>query len=252
MLWCASRRSNTGWQLDAFNLATQATERWQARRAIIALPIFVAARGAENPPDRLRAAAASTVYAPAGGQPAPQERLARPPRSAAELDNVLYGDAQNAPGLGYVDASHQRLQSVPGATVLTYYRALGDVVAPIGSPPLAPGVAGRRLLLARPCRPGVMPDWPSCRCRTRTLAKVSRIDITRYGHAMAVPVPKNNGQIGLQPLYSKRRQLSKTDQPGSLSERLAVAHSDWAGYSVFEEAFTLGHAAALNMARRGI
>jgi hypothetical protein len=26
-------------------------------------------------------------------------------------------------------------------------------------------------------------------------------------------------------------------------ERLAFAHSDWAGYSVFEEAFTAGHAA---------
>jgi hypothetical protein len=26
-------------------------------------------------------------------------------------------------------------------------------------------------------------------------------------------------------------------------ERLAFAHSDWAGYSVFEEAFCLGHGA---------
>ncbi|MFZ4624855.1 MAG: FAD-dependent oxidoreductase [Rhodoferax sp.] len=243
-----------GVELDAFNLATQATERWQARRAIIALPIFVAARVLENPPDRLRAAAASTVYAPwlvanLHLKSALHDRPGAPP----SWDNVLYGDAQNAPGLGYVDASHQRLQSVPGATVLTYYRALGDVVAPIGSPPLAPGVAGRRLLLARPWS-----AWRDAILAELSLphpdlaAKVSRIDITRYGHAMAVPVPKNNGQIGLQPLYSKRRQLSKTDQPGSLSERLAVAHSDWAGYSVFEEAFTLGHAAALNMARRGI
>jgi len=31
-------------------------------------------------------------------------------------------------------------------------------------------------------------------------------------------------------------------------ERLSFAHSDWAGYSVFEEAFTLGHEAGLSAA----
>jgi hypothetical protein len=31
---------------------------------------------------------------------------------------------------------------------------------------------------------------------------------------------------------------------------LAYAHSDWAGYSVFEEAFALGHAAGQWAARR--
>ena len=75
-------------------------------------------------------------------------------------------------------------------------------------------------------------------------AKTSRIDITRYGHAMAVPVPKDLSQIRLQPSYNLRKQILKTERFQISHERLNFAHSDWAGYSVFEEAFTLGHEAA--------
>jgi hypothetical protein len=114
---------------------------------------------------------------------------------------------------------------VPGATVLTYYRALGDAAG--GMPGGA--VAGRRALLEQPWaqwRDAVLaeltqahPDLPD---------KATRMDITRYGHAMAVPVPSATGQVGHLP------------QP---LQRLQFAHSDWAGYSVFEEAFAQGHAA---------
>jgi hypothetical protein len=31
--------------------------------------------------------------------------------------------------------------------------------------------------------------------------------------------------------------------PPPRTRRLSFAHSDWAGYSIFEEAFTLGHRA---------
>jgi hypothetical protein len=60
--------------------------------------------------------------------------------------------------------------------------------------------------------------------------KAGRIEVTRYGHAMAIPLP------GTLAAWRGRAPLR--------SDRLAFAHSDWAGYSVFEEAFTLGHAAA--------
>ena len=60
-------------------------------------------------------------------------------------------------------------------------------------------------------------------------ARVERIDITRYGHAMAMPTP------GL---------LSRLPGPGPIvAGRLAFAHADWSGYSIFEEAFTRGHLA---------
>jgi hypothetical protein len=156
---------------------------------------------------------------------------------------VLYGDGQNAPGLGYVNAMHQSLRPVPGATVLTYYRALGDVAGLAGVD--APGSAGRRLLLGQPWtmwRDALLAEHSVA--HPDLAAKTTRIDVTRYGHAMAVPVPRNIEKIGIQPLLNKRKQLQKTKHHQITHERLNFAHSDWAGYSVFEEAFTLGHWAA--------
>lgn len=110
---------------------------------------------------------------------------------------------------------------------------------------MAPGVAGRRWLLAQP--------WTSWRdtilaelsqAHPDLASKATRIDLTRYGHAMAVPVPNNNGQIGMQPLWNMREQLHNSEHHQISHERINFAHSDWAGYSVFEEAFTLGHWAA--------
>jgi predicted NAD/FAD-binding protein len=225
-----------GVEVDVFNTATQAVERWQARRAIVALPIFVAARVLQNPPDWLLQAAASTVYAPwlvanIHINSALQDRPGAPP----SWDNVLYGDGQRAPGLGYVDAMHQSLKPVPGATVLTYYRALGDMA----------GSAGRSLLLKQPWtvwRNAILAELSAAHPDLAT--KATRIDITRYGHAMAVPVPSNFDQMDMQPLWRKRIQLQKTERYKLTHEHLNFAHSDWAGYSVFEEAFTLGHHAA--------
>lgn len=130
---------------------------------------------------------------------------------ATSWDNVIYGSA----GLGYVDATHQSLNPRRGATVLTWYLPLGDQ-----------GLEGRRALL----------DLPWTHWRDQVLAELSvphpdlreqvtRIDITRYGHAMAVPTP------GPQVAWPTREG------------RLRFAHSDWSGYSVFEEAFTRGHLA---------
>ncbi len=226
-----------GVEVDAFNIATQSLERWQARRVIVALPIFVAARVVQEVPDFLRQAASRTVYAPwlvanihLGA--ALQDR----PGAAPSWDNVLYGDSTRAPGLGYVDAMHQSLQSVPGATVLTYYRALGT------------GPGSRQMLLQKPWaawRDAILAELSVA--HPDLASKTSRIEITRYGHAMAVPtpqIPQNEGQIGLQAPSGMRRQLQKTEQLMITHERLSFAHSDWAGYSVFEEAFTLGHWAA--------
>ncbi|MBT9505182.1 FAD-dependent oxidoreductase [Rhodoferax sp.] len=229
------RIANTrgGVELDAFNTATRAVERWQASHAIVALPIFVAARVVQNPPEFLRLAAQRTVYAPwLVANIHIKTALHDRPGPAPSWDNVLYGTA----GLGYVDASHQSLRPVPGATVLTHYRALGDV--PGGA------LAGRRLLMNQ--------SWDTWRdeilaelsvAHPDLAGKTTRIDITRYGHAMAVPVPRNMKKIGLQPPNSKHGLLLKKERLVLSDDRLRFAHSDWAGYSVFEEAFTLGHGA---------
>ena len=70
-----------------------------------------------------------------------------------------------------------------------------------------------------------------------------RIDITRYGHAMAIPVPGNLSEIRPQGMLKKGSMLSQYEHKKLSYDRLSFAHSDWAGYSVFEEAFTLGHGA---------
>jgi hypothetical protein len=220
--------TRSGVEVDAFNHATQQVERWQAERVIVALPLRIAARAVESAPDWLMQAAQRVVQAPWLVANLHIERgLHDRPGPAPSWDNVIFGDASSAPGLGYVDAMHQSLQSVPGATVLTYYRALGDATGGMGDGALA----GRRALLERPWaqwRDDILvelsaahPDLPS---------KVTRIDISRYGHAMAVPVPSATGQVGAQ---------------AQAAPRLAFAHSDWSGYSVFEEAFAQGHKAGL-------
>ena len=240
-----------GVEVDAFNTTTQTVERWRAERAVVALPIFVAARVLQNPPDFLRQAAQQVAYAP---WLVANLHIAQPlhdrPGPAPSWDNVLYGantDAGGAGmGLGYVDATHQSLQTVPGATVLTHYRALGDVPGSAADAPV--GAVGRKLLLERPWsawRDQIVAELSAA--HPDLAAKATRLDITRYGHAMAIPRPMANGQIGHWPSRNMRGQLSKSERypPRSVLawERLRFAHSDWAGYSVFEEAFTAGHAA---------
>ncbi len=226
-----------GVEVDAFNTATQSTERWLAERCVVALPIFVASRVVHNPPDFLRQAARQVVYAP---WLVANIHLARAlhdrPGPAPSWDNVLYGNA----GLGYVDAMHQSLQVVPGPTVLTHYRALGDV-------PGGPS-AGRKRLLDTPWvdwRDTILAELSAA--HPDLAAKATHMDITRYGHAMVIPMPNTNAQIGLWPSSNMHRALSKREQSAARPrlnwERLGFAHSDWAGYSVFEEAFTAGHTA---------
>jgi predicted NAD/FAD-dependent oxidoreductase len=237
------RIANTqrGVEVDALNTATQTLERWQARTAVVALPLHVAARVVQNPPDFLTGAAQRVVHAPwLVANLHLREPLHDRPGAAPSWDNVIYGDSVSTPGLGYVDARHQSLQSVPGATVLTYYRALGDVAGG--------ALAGRQLLLHKP--------WAAWRneiiaelamAHPDLAGKVTQLEITRYGHAMAVPVPISEGQMGLQRSSSKRKKLSNKEhfskEPPLAWEHLRFAHSDWAGYSIFEEAFAAGHAA---------
>jgi predicted NAD/FAD-dependent oxidoreductase len=217
-----------GVEVDAFNHSNRQVERWQAERAIVALPMHIAARVVEAAPDSLAQAAQRVVQAPwLVANLHIKQALHDRTGPAPSWDNVIYGDASCAPGLGYVDAMHQSLQSVPGATVLTYYRALCDAMG--GMP--AGALAGRRALIERPWaqwRDEILTELSAAHADLPS--KVTHIDISRYGHAMAVPVPSATGQVGYhaQPM-----------------RRLRFAHSDWSGYSVFEEAFAQGHKAGL-------
>ncbi|MDE2371968.1 MAG: FAD-dependent oxidoreductase [Burkholderiales bacterium] len=199
----------------AWDEANSQLEAWTAPRAVLALPLFIAARIVESPPQPLRDAAALLAYAPwlvANLQldSPPLERSGAPPA----WDNVIYGRA----GLGYVDAMHQSLLPRRGATVFTAYLALERSERPA-------------LLAADPA------PWAERALREVELAHpeirrhLRRIDLMRWGHAMAIPLPGVHRHPALQALRAARG-------------RLRYAHADLAGYSVFEEAFTAGCEAA--------
>jgi hypothetical protein len=203
---------------DLLDLASGWLLRWRAKRIVLATPLFVSARLHAAPPQALRDAASRMPHAPWLVAnlyvDAPlRERRGHAPRS---WDNVIYGGA----GLGYVDASHQDTRPYAGATVLTYFLALGDDPS-----------AGRKLLLERD-----LATW--CEAALADLApahadlseKVRHIAIMRYGHGMAVPVPGVRGDRALAALREPRARVS-------------YAHSDLSGYSIFEEAYHWGRRA---------
>ena len=233
-----------GVEVDAFNHATDSVERWQAPRCIVALPVFVAARVVQNPPAFLTGAAQRLSWAPWLVANIHIDRpLTDRPGAAPAWDNVLYADP-TAGGLGYVNAGHQRLDTratLAGPTVLTYYQALGD------------RADGRQQLATQPWQ-----HWADAALAALAVPhpdlrqRATRVEVTRYGHAMSIPVPGTQSflsKIGLQRLPGKRRQLSNGEHSAAIptpgTARLAFAHSDWSGYSVFEEAFTRGHGAGL-------
>ncbi len=233
-----------GVEVDALHHASGQVERWQAPRCIVALPVFVAARVVQPAPDFLQAAAQRLHWAPwLVANIHIDAPLQDRPGAAPSWDNVLYQD-DNPGGLGYVDAGHQRLNTgalLAGPTVLSYYQALGDL--PQGREQLAtqPWTHWAHAALAALAVPH--PDLPQ---------HATRVQVTRYGHAMSIPAPgalQFLSRIGLQRPSIKRKALSNGEQtpwlPTPTSARLAFAHSDWSGYSVFEEAFTRGHAAGL-------
>lgn len=236
-----------GVTVDALNMQTQAIERWQAARCIVALPVFIAHRVVVNPPIFLHDAAQRTTYSSwLVANIHINAPLHDTPGAAPSWDNVVYGQTQS---LGYVDAMHQSTRIAPGSSVLTYYRALGS------------DVQARRDLLAK--------SW--VQHRDEALADLAaphpdiyqravHVDITRYGHAMAVPTPdfvlKNPWRLSgpdvlspvkLSPAARLQHPYGFNYQtlPTPSTTRLRFAHSDWSGYSVFEEAFTRGLHAGL-------
>lgn len=232
----------SGVQIDTYHHSRKQHERWLTKHCVVALPTFIAARVLRNPPDFLRTVAGRLNWAPwLVANIHIDSPLADYPGAEPAWDNVLYQDG-NQGGLGYVDAGNQRLDRVSRKpTVLSHYQALGD------------WADGRKQLMAQP-----FAFWRDRIVNTLSephadlLQRATRMEITRYGHAMAIPRPGDQkvlSEIALKANMNKRKQLLNGEQVQSLptpgTARLSFAHSDWAGYSVLEEAFTRGHHAGL-------
>ncbi len=152
--------------------------------------------------------------------------LRRPPREQGvppAWDSVIYG----SPSLGYVDAGHQSLATRSDRRVWTWYYAIVD----------RSSVDGRRWLQRRPWsewRDQIVSDLS--RAHPDIAECVERIDIMRWGHAMARPVP---GVLA-------RVESLRTWSP---APRLFLAHADLSGLSLLEEAQWHGVTAAEHAAR---
>ena len=219
-----------GVQVDAFNAVTQRHERWQADHVVMAVPLFIAQRVVESPPPALNEAVTQMHYAAwMVANVHIDQALHDRPGAAPSWDNVIstHAPGAGAEALGYVDAMHQSLQRVPGATVLTCYRALGIAPAQRQNLLNAPWTHWRDVVLSELSVP-----HPDVR------RKATHIDVMRYGHAMSTPVPGVRSSAALAAL--------RQPQPKPW-QRLHFAHSDLAAYSVFEEAFTLGHRLGLRL-----
>ncbi len=186
-------------------------ERWRADAAVVALPSFVRARVVEEHREDVPETSAWLVA---------NLHLARRPRGPeAAWDNVL----RDSRSLGYVVATHQRGPPV-GPTVWTWYLPRVD----------ADPAAARRDLLALDWRQAadlVLSDLEAAHPDLRACA--TRVDVRRWGHAMAIPSP------------GARRRA-----PPAARGPIAFAHADLSGVGLFEEAFSHGLAAAAHVAAR--
>lgn len=186
----------------------------RARTAIMAVPRFIAARIVEG----WQGSDAGFSYAPWVVANASVSRPPAGPGAALAWDNV----SATSNSLGYVVATHQSLRSAPGPTVLSWYLPLSE-----GDP-----AAARQRMQQRS-----LADWQAM-VRDDLLAMnpdldgaITRIDVWRWGHAMARPTP------GL--IWGPARKAA-----ARLAGPILPAHSDMSGIPVFEEAHDRGTAAA--------
>jgi hypothetical protein len=186
--------------------------RTTADAAILAMPHFIARRVA---PEQVRGGE-GIGYAPWLIANITVDRLPRGRGTPLAWDNV----SSTGESLGYVVATHQGAARTAGS-VLTWYMPLSKV----------PPAEARRQLLERPeaeWREIVLDDLLAMNPDLE--GAVRRIDLWRWGHAMARPIP---GTI-----------WGEAVRAAEIAPPLFLAHSDLSGLSLFEEAHYHGTRAA--------
>ncbi len=203
--------------------ASGAVYTLNARRAICAMPLHVAAR--------VVAGIAGLGFDPYAHLPEHAPWLVgnvylkgfpkEGPGADLAWDNVVHGSR----ALGWVVSTHQDLRAArPAHTVFTTYRALADVTPRVGRAWLETASDDDLLALA-------LEDLERVYHPLDLWRRIQAVELTLRGHAMAIPRPGYLSNPGLAALRS-------ADGP------VLFAHSDLSGYSVFEEAAWWGEQAA--------
>lgn len=195
----------------------------RARKAICAMPLFVASRVVENIGEYgFDPAVHLPVYAPwMVSNFLMKDFPPEQPGAVLSWDNVVY----RAPGLGYVVSTHQDIRAQPPEkTVFSAYTALSDRT-PQAARVWLDTASPDELLAAASADLKAAYGWQFAPC-------VERVDITLRAHAMASPRPGFLSNAGT-------RKLRELDGP------ILFAHADLSGFSVFEEAAWWGYHAAV-------
>lgn len=202
-----------GVRIESLDAASGKGIATEADAVILATPHFVTARIAPGAAD-----AARFDYAPWVVAAVTVDRPPAGPGFELAWDNVSW----TSRSLGYVVDTHQSLDRVPRATVLSWYLPLSDMPPP----------DARRQMLERPL--GWWQDMVRddlLRTNPDLKGAIRRIDVWRWGHAMIRPVP------GF--FWDGPREAAARPRPP-----LFFAHSDLSGLSLFEEAHYRGTRAA--------
>jgi hypothetical protein len=201
------------------------TYKVRARKAVCAMPLFVANRVVDNiqdfgfDPKRHMPTYAPWMVANFLMKDFPLER----PHVPLSWDNVVYQE----PGLGYVVSTHQDIRVMPPKkTVFSSYVALSDR-SPDEARKWLNQASPEALLALASADLKTAYGWKFAPC-------VERVDITLRGHAMAAPLPGFCSNDGLRALRE-------------LDDDILFAHADLSGFSVFEEAAWWGYRAALRV-----
>lgn len=211
--------TDEGLTVDCYDVVQHRSTRVQARRVIMATPLFVT--------ERLLATLPAAAHRALPCHRAPWvvvnltvTELPQGPGQPLSWDNVLYG----TDSVGYVSARHQELRQ-PGAEplVLTWYLPL-PAPDPIAARRQAYQTSydewvRRALSELETAHPGLTP-------------LVQRADVWVWGHGMVAPTP---GFV-----WGPARPAAA--QPWQ--QKLFFAHTDLSGMSIFEEGFYQGLRAA--------
>lgn len=193
---------------DVLHLQSGECIRYESKAALCALPRFVAQRVVANlDPQPLS-------YAPWVITNLTLDELPPSPGVLPAWDNVTYQGSS----LGYINATHQSLVSVPRETVITHYEVLDDP-----SPQSA-----RQWMQSQTHAQWYQRVLKNLNAAHPDLANhVQQADVWLWGHGMIRPDP---GFIW----GHERAQMLQQRPP------VFFAHSDMSGMSLFEEAFTRG------------
>jgi protoporphyrinogen oxidase len=211
-----------GVEVAALDLAGNTLRRYSADHVILALPKFVAAHVVRPFREARPAFIDGFRYSP---WLVANLHLSGRPRSRGfpfAWDNVIY----DSPALGYVVATHQALSDL-GPTIWTYYRPFAELELDVARRALAE-------MDHESAATAVLTDLG--RAHPDLEARVERLDVFRWGHAMVAPLP---GFIW----GSDRRRAAEP------LGRVFFAHSDLSGIALFEEAQYWGVRAAEAVAR---